>query len=150
MGLGARVQAPSQPLLLLSRAACIACVRPRPPCSSFSTLSLCAYAGGFDEACTEFIRVPGASDSADAAIRGITSCYDPCELASSSSSNSGSSAGTHVPLAAQLMGSNTVLLAAAAARLARMGAPRIDLNAGCPANVVTGGGAGSRCTRRAA
>jgi hypothetical protein len=44
-----------------------------------------------------------------------------------------------VPLAAQVMGSNKELLAACAARLVQvMGAPRLDLNCGCPANTVTG------------
>uniref|UniRef100_A0A383VKB7 tRNA-dihydrouridine(47) synthase [NAD(P)(+)] n=1 Tax=Tetradesmus obliquus TaxID=3088 RepID=A0A383VKB7_TETOB len=87
--------------------------------------------GGFDEACTEFIRVPGRSDKPSATTRGICAAYDAFELGD-------------VPLAAQLMGSNVQLLAAAAERLVHVkGAPRIDLNCGCPANVVTGGGAGS-------
>eukprot|EP00878_Enallax_costatus_P044806 GHUV01053560.1.p1 GENE.GHUV01053560.1~~GHUV01053560.1.p1 ORF type:complete len:417 (+),score=114.48 GHUV01053560.1:509-1759(+) len=91
--------------------------------------------GGFDEACTEFIRVPGHSDNPRATTRGITASYDANELG-------------EVPLAAQLMGSNIDLLAAAAERLVTVkGAPRIDLNCGCPANVVTGGGAGSSLLR---
>ncbi|WIA38597.1 hypothetical protein OEZ86_001907 [Tetradesmus obliquus] len=91
--------------------------------------------GGFDEACTEFIRVPGRSDKPSATTRGICAAYDVFELGD-------------VPLAAQLMGSNVQLLAAAAERLVHVkGAPRIDLNCGCPANVVTGGGAGSSLLR---
>jgi len=42
------------------------------------------------------------------------------------------------------MGSNAELLELAAKELASEGeAPRVDLNCGCPANVVTGKGAGS-------
>jgi tRNA-dihydrouridine synthase C len=45
----------------------------------------------------------------------------------------------------QIMGSNAVLLELAAHELAvNMSAPRVDLNCGCPANTVTGHGAGSR------
>eukprot|EP00882_Tetradesmus_deserticola_P020964 GHRQ01022657.1.p1 GENE.GHRQ01022657.1~~GHRQ01022657.1.p1 ORF type:complete len:174 (+),score=24.23 GHRQ01022657.1:226-747(+) len=74
--------------------------------------------GGFDEACTEFIRVPRHSDRPAATTRGICAAYDACELG-------------EVPLAAQLMGSNLQLLAAAAERLVHVkGAPRIDLNCG--------------------
>jgi tRNA-dihydrouridine synthase C len=66
----------------------------------------------------EFIRVPRSSDHPAATTRGICSAYDACELGD-------------VPLAAQLMGSNTQLLAAAAERLVHVkGAPRIDLNCG--------------------
>ncbi len=43
------------------------------------------------------------------------------------------------------MGSNPELLGLAAHHLATVkGAPRVDLNCGCPANTVTGNGAGSR------
>jgi tRNA-dihydrouridine synthase C len=49
-----------------------------------------------------------------------------------------------VKVSAQLMGSNAELLELAAKELASEGeAPRVDLNCGCPANVVTGKGAGS-------
>jgi hypothetical protein len=42
------------------------------------------------------------------------------------------------------MGSNKELLVACGARLVHgMGAPRLDLNCGCPANTVTGGGPGA-------
>ncbi len=51
-------------------------------------------------------------------------------------------------LAAQLMGSNSELLTHCAKLLATQGnAPRVDLNCGCPANVVTGKGAGSSLLR---
>ena len=54
---------------------------------------------------------------------------------------------THL-LAAQLMGSNPELLERCARILATEGhAPRVDLNCGCPANVVTGKGAGSSLLR---
>lgn len=50
-----------------------------------------------------------------------------------------------LPLAAQVMGSNTAVLKRLVPRLIANGAPRIDLNCGCPANCVTGKGVGSRC-----
>jgi tRNA-dihydrouridine synthase C len=66
----------------------------------------------------EFIRVPRNSDKPSATTRGICAAYDAHELGD-------------VPLAAQLMGSNVQLLAAAAERLVHVkGAPRIDLNCG--------------------
>jgi tRNA-dihydrouridine synthase C len=72
----------------------------------------------FDEACTEFIRVPAKSENPAATVRGITAEYDSDELG-------------QVPLAAQLMGSSHELLAAAAVHLVNVkGAPRIDLNCG--------------------
>lgn len=65
--------------------------------------------------------MPRSSDNPKATTRGITAAYDANELGD-------------VPLAAQLMGSNTELLAAAAHRLMTVNkAPRIDLNCGrCP------------------
>jgi tRNA-dihydrouridine synthase C len=41
------------------------------------------------------------------------------------------------------MGSDIVLMAAMAKEVEKRGAPRIDLNCGCPSNTVTGRGAGS-------
>eukprot|EP00775_Hariotina_reticulata_P008789 gene8789-8967_t len=100
-------------------------------CGVIALSKLNAGRGAFDEACTEFIRVPRHSDHPLPTIKGITAAYDCLEL-------------QDVPLAAQLMGSNPELLALAAVRLVtEKGAPRIDLNCGCPASVVTGGGAGS-------
>jgi tRNA-dihydrouridine synthase C len=95
--------------------------------------ALASAAGGFDEACTEFIRVPSKADRPAAVIRGVTAGYSAHELAP-----------WGVPLGAQIMGSEVRLMAAAARRLAlELGAPRVDLNCGCPANSVTGNGAGS-------
>lgn len=69
-------------------------------------------------AATEFIRVPAKSERPCATVRGLTADYAVQELGS-------------VPLAAQLMGSSTQLLAAAARHLVDVkGAPRIDLNCG--------------------
>lgn len=74
--------------------------------------------GTFDEACTEFIRVPARSEHPAATVRGLTADYRADELG-------------RVPLAAQLMGSSPELLAAAAVHLVNVkGAPRIDLNCG--------------------
>lgn len=96
-------------------------------------VALASAAGGFDEACTEFIRVPSKATHVPAVIRGVTSGYTATELAP-----------WGVPLGSQIMGSDPFLLAAAARRLAvDLGAPRVDLNCGCPANTVTGNGAGS-------
>jgi tRNA-dihydrouridine synthase C len=66
----------------------------------------------------EFIRVPAKSNHPLATVKGLTTEYSASELAP-------------VPLAAQLMGSSTELLAAAAQHLVEVkGAPRIDLNCG--------------------
>lgn len=84
-----------------------------------------AAIGGFDQAVTEFIRVP-----LNAHIPSLAKVYESSEL-------------NPIPLAAQIMGSDPVLMALMAKELARLGAPRIDLNCGCPSNTVTGRGAGS-------
>ncbi|NNM43579.1 MAG: tRNA-dihydrouridine synthase family protein [Chlamydiae bacterium] len=84
-----------------------------------------ASLGGFDEAVTEFIRVPQ-----NAHVKSLASVYESTETAP-------------IPLAAQLMGSNPELMAAMAEEIERRGAPRIDINCGCPSNTVTGKGAGS-------
>ena len=89
--------------------------------------------GCCDEMCTEFMRIPSKATHAAAAIRGATAAYRAAELAP-----------WRVPLGAQIMGSDPQLMAAAARRLVLdLGAPRVDLNCGCPANTVTGNGAGS-------
>jgi len=49
-----------------------------------------------------------------------------------------------IPPLLKIMGSNAELLQLAARHLAEKGAPRVDLNCGCPSNIVTGHGAGSR------
>lgn len=84
-----------------------------------------AKIGGFDEAVTEFIRVPS-----NAHVKSLAAVYDPEEI-------------TPFPLAAQIMGSDPVLMADMAREIESRGAPRIDLNCGCPSNTVTGRGAGS-------
>ncbi len=84
-----------------------------------------ASVGGFDEAVTEFIRVPK-----NAHIPSLAKDYDPHELAP-------------IPIAAQIMGSEPELIAEMARELVRKGAKRIDLNCGCPSNTVVGKGAGS-------
>ncbi len=84
-----------------------------------------ASIGGFDEACTEFMRVP-----TNAHVPSLAKRYEADE--------------THpIPQAAQLMGSDPDLMAEMARAVAERGAPRIDLNCGCPSNTVTGRGAGS-------
>lgn len=84
-----------------------------------------AAAGGFDEAVTEFLRVP-----ANAHVQSLALRYQHDELAP-------------IPLAAQIMGSDPSLMADMAGEIESRGAPRIDLNCGCPSNTVTGRGAGS-------
>lgn len=84
-----------------------------------------ASIGGFDEAVRDFLRVP-----ANAHVKSLSKCYCPDELAP-------------IPLAAQIMGSDSALMAAMAQELMLKGAPRIDVNCGCPSHTVTGRGAGS-------
>lgn len=88
-----------------------------------------ASIGGFDEAVTDFIRVPS-----NAHVESLAKVYQVDETAP-------------IPLAAQLMGSDPMLMAAMAKVIERRGAPRIDLNCGCPSNTVTGRGAGSSLLR---
>lgn len=84
-----------------------------------------ASIGGFDEAVQDFLRVPR-----NAHIPSLAAGYVCDEIAP-------------FLLAAQLMGSDLDLMAAMAREIERRGAPRIDLNCGCPSNTVTGKGAGS-------
>ena len=84
-----------------------------------------ASVGGFDEAVRDFLRVPK-----NAHVKSLAQVYQADELAP-------------IPLAAQLMGSDLDLMAAMAQEIEKRGAPRIDLNCGCPSNTVTGRGAGS-------
>jgi len=84
-----------------------------------------ASIGGFDEAVRDFLRV-----SAQPHLKSLASQYQHDEIAP-------------VPLAAQLMGSDVTFMAEMARELELKGAPRIDLNCGCPSNTVTGKGAGS-------
>jgi tRNA-dihydrouridine synthase C len=84
-----------------------------------------ASIGGFDEGVRDFLRVPSNAHVASLATR-----YQADEI-------------QPIPLAAQLMGSDPDLMAAMAKEMENRGAPRIDLNCGCPSNTVTGRGAGS-------
>lgn len=84
-----------------------------------------ASIGGFDEAVRDFLRVPK-----QAHIPSLACGYQANEL-------------DPIPLAAQLMGSELDLMAEMAQEMEKRGAPRIDLNCGCPSNTVTGRGAGS-------
>lgn len=81
--------------------------------------------GGFDESCIEFMRVP-----LNAHVQSLARVYVATHTAP-------------IPQAAQLMGSDPSLMAAMAHEVSLRGAPRIDLNCGCPSNTVTGKGAGS-------
>lgn len=85
--------------------------------------------GGFDEACTEFLRVP-----INANCSAIAKKYDPLTTAP-------------IPQAAQIMGREPNLLAEMAFELEKRGAPRIDLNCGCPSKKVNGKGAGASLLR---
>ncbi len=84
-----------------------------------------ATIGGFDEAVRDFLRVPS-----NAHVKSLAVQYQSDEIAP-------------IPLAAQLMGSDPSLMADMAREMEARGAPRIDLNCGCPSNTVTGRGAGS-------
>jgi len=84
-----------------------------------------AAIGGFDEAVRDFLRVPK-----NAHVKSLAVEYVADEIAP-------------IPLAAQLMGSDPDLMAEMAREIENRGAPRIDLNCGCPSNTVTGRGAGS-------
>lgn len=84
-----------------------------------------AWIGGFQEAVTEFLSVP-----MNAHVVSLCKNYHAEEL-------------TPIPLAAQIMGSDPYLMGQMALCLAQKGAPRIDINCGCPSRTVTGRGAGS-------
>lgn len=80
---------------------------------------------GFDQACTEFIRVP-----AQGHVKSLAKKYCAHDT-------------FPISQAVQIMGSNCERMAEMAKELELRGAPRIDLNCGCPSNTVTGRGAGS-------
>jgi tRNA-dihydrouridine synthase C len=84
-----------------------------------------ASVGGFDEAVTDFLRVP-----VNAHVKSLSCQYNAKET-------------SPIPLAAQIMGSDPELMSAMAKELEKRGAPRIDINFGCPSKTVTGRGAGS-------
>jgi len=93
-------------------------------------------AGGVDEYCTEFLRVPDRGPPpSPRLVRGLVGKYDPGELEG------------RAPLAVQVMGASPERLAAVVGALVARGAGRVDLNCGCPANTVTGKGAGSSLLR---
>ena len=69
-----------------------------------------ASIGGFDEAVRDFLRVPS-----NAHVKSLSKVYFSDELAP-------------IPLAAQIMGSDTTLMAAMAQELVLRQAPRIDIN----------------------
>ena len=113
--------------------------------------ALARSTGGVDEACREFTRVPGALSQGakpEKLLRGVAlNGYAADELLFLGDETSGETEDMHL-LAAQVMGSNPELLERCARFLAAEGgAPRVDLNCGCPANVVTGKGAGSSLLR---
>lgn len=87
--------------------------------------------GGYDLAVSEFVRVSGTLLPQRTYER----------ICPEIGTGSRTAAGT--PVAVQLLGSDPALLAANAARLARLAPHGIDLNFGCPAKVVNrhGGGA---------
>jgi tRNA-dihydrouridine synthase C len=80
--------------------------------------------GGMDEMCTEFIRMPNTGHA-----KSLSKAYDD--------------EGIHVPLAAQIMGEHPEPCLEIALEIEKRGAPRIDLNCGCPSSTVVGNGAGS-------
>lgn len=89
-----------------------------------------AAMGGFDEAVREFLRVPRNGH-----IPSLIKVYDPLEL-------------DPYPIAAQIMGGEPDLMAEVAGGLEEMGAPRIDINCGCPSKKVNGRGAGSSLLKK--
>ena len=84
-----------------------------------------ASVGGFDEAVKDFLRVPQ-----NAHVKSLAEAYTSDEL-------------SPIPLTAQIMGSDPNLMGEMAHELMKRGAPRVDVNCGCPSNIVTGKGAGS-------
>jgi tRNA-dihydrouridine synthase C len=87
--------------------------------------------GGIDRCVSEFIRITDQLLPERVFIRVVP------ELLNGSRTPAG------VPVRAQLLGSDAACMADNAARLAAMGSAGIDLNFGCPANIVNrhGGGA---------
>lgn len=81
--------------------------------------------GGFDEAVRDFLRVPS-----NAHVKSLAAVYVADEI-------------SPFPLAAQIMGGDPLLMADMAREIEARGAPRIDINCGCPSNTVNGRGAGS-------
>ena len=104
----------------------------------------------FDDICQEFIRIPSSLPEGALKEKFVKKLsignYDSNELIMDAMNARGLGRGRL--LSAQIMGSNSELLECSARFLAdEGGAPRVDLNCGCPANVVTGKGAGSSLLR---
>lgn len=81
--------------------------------------------GGFDEAITEFMRVP-----TNAHVASLAKKYNHLEI-------------HPFPLTPQIMGGDAHLMAKMAQELEKRQAKKIDINCGCPSNKVTRRGAGS-------
>lgn len=80
---------------------------------------------GFDEATKEFISTPKGAHT-----KSLAKKFSPFDT-------------FPIPQAAQIMGSCPETLASMTIDLNSLGAPRIELNVGCPSNTVTGNGSGS-------
>ncbi len=96
--------------------------------------------GGVSQCVTEFVRVLDQTVPPKVFLR------DAPELARGGTTSSG------VPVFVQILGGDARAMAASAAVAARLGAPGIDLNFGCPAKRVNnhdGGAAILRCPERA-
>ena len=89
------------------------------------------HSSGLDRCVSEFIRITDTLLPARAFIRTMP------ELRNGGFTLAG------VPVRGQLLGSDPTLLAENAARLAELGSHGVDLNFGCPANVVNRHGGGS-------
>ena len=89
------------------------------------------HPSGLDRCVSEFIRITDTLLPARAFIRTMP------ELRNGGFTLAG------VPVRGQLLGSDPTLLAENAARLAELGSHGVDLNFGCPANVVNRHGGGS-------
>ena len=89
------------------------------------------HASGIDRCVSEFIRITDTLLPARAFVRTMP------ELKNGGYTLAG------VPVRGQLLGSDPTLLAENAARLAELGSHGVDLNFGCPANVVNRHGGGS-------
>ena len=91
--------------------------------------------GGVDRCVSEFIRVTGTLLPERVFLRIVPELEHGCRTPSG------------VPVRPQLMGSDAACLADNAARLAQMGAEGVDLNFGCPAQVVNRHGGGAALLR---
>lgn len=84
-----------------------------------------ASIGGFDEAVTPFLSVPK-----NAHTKSLAKAYNSNEIAP-------------IPLTAQILGNDPILMAQMAFDLEQRKAPKIDINFGCPSNTVNAREAGS-------